>query len=257
VHASRLMMFASREVPDLLKASYNFGGLSLSQLAEPYVNNWLRTRDSVSDMVHAFSVSGIKTNMASTLAGGGGDDLITRVQLFNTMRDNRGVFLLDKDSEEFFQFNTPLSGLDALQAQAQEQMSSVSNIPLVVLLGITPSGLNASSDGEISVFHDHIRSMQEAIFSDNLNRVFEIIQLSKFGAIDPDITFEFEPLDEMDPLQQAQIRTADASTDSTLIAAGVISADDSRARLAADPASLYAGLEINEDLGGPDDGEDD
>jgi phage-related protein (TIGR01555 family) len=257
VHASRMMMFASREVPDLLKASYNFGGLSMSQLAEPYVNNWLRTRDSVSDMVHSFSVSGIKTNMGAALSGSTDSSMLDRATLFNAMRDNRGVFMLDKDTEEFFTFNTPLSTLDALQAQAQEQMSSVSNIPLVFLLGIAPSGLNATSEGEIKVFHSYILSMQEALFTDPLNRVFDIIQLSKFGAIDPDITFEFAPLDEMDPLQQAQIRAADASTDAVLIGAGAISADDSRARLAADPASLYAGLEINEDLGGPDDGDDD
>jgi phage-related protein (TIGR01555 family) len=256
VHASRLMMFASREVPDLLKASYNFGGLSMSQLAEPYVNNWLRTRDSVSDMVHSFSVSGIKTNMGAALSGSTDSSMLDRATLFNAMRDNRGVFMLDKDTEEFFTFNTPLSTLDALQAQAQEQMSSVSNIPLVFLLGIAPSGLNATSEGEIKVFHSYILSMQEALFTDPLNRVFDIIQLSKFGAIDPDITFEFAPLDEMDPLQQAQIRTADANTDAVLIGSGVISPDDSRARLAADPASLYAGLEINEPIDEIDDGDD-
>lgn len=252
VHASRLMMFASREVPDLLKASYNFGGLSLSQLAEPYVNNWLRTRDSVSDLVHSFSVSGIKTNMGTALMGGNGDDVLTRAKLFNQIRDNRGVFMLDKETEEFFQFNTPLSGLDALQAQAQEQMASVSNIPLVYLLGTTPAGLNASSEGEVKVFGEYILSMQEALFTENLNRVFEIVQLSKFGEIDPDIGYEYEPLSQMDPVQQATIRKTDADTDAVLIGAGVISADDSRARLAADPASLYAGLDINEDLGDDD-----
>ena len=253
VHASRLMMFASREVPDLLKASYNFGGISLSQLAEPYVNNWLRTRDSVSDMVHSFSVSGIKTNMAAILQGASGDDLFTRAQLFNNLRDNRGVFMLDKDSEEFFQFNTPLSGLDALQAQAQEQMASVSNIPLVYLLGITPSGLNASSDGEIKVFGEYILSMQEAIFTENLNRVFEIIQLSKFGEIDADIGFEYEPLSQMDPEQLATIRKTDADADAVLIGVGSISTDESRARLAADPASPYAGLEVNVEIPEVDD----
>lgn len=257
VHASRLMMFASRPVPDLLKASYNFGGLSMSQLAEPYVNNWLRTRDSVSDMVHSFSVSGIVTDMGSTLAGGDGDDLFARVKLFNQLRDNRGLMVLNKETEEFFQFNAPLSGLDSLQAQAQEQMASVSNIPLVYLLGIAPSGLNATSEGEIKVFHSYIRSMQETLFSGNLDRVFEIIQLSEFGAIDPDIGYEFESLDEMDPAQAATIRKTDADTDAVLITAGAISPDESRARVAGDESSPYHGLEGNAELEDPDDEETD
>jgi phage-related protein (TIGR01555 family) len=256
VHASRLMMFASREMPDMLKASYNFGGLSMSQLAEPYVNNWLRTRDSVSDLVHSFSVSGIKTNMTSVLSGSADSSLFDRAKLFTNMRDNRGVFMLDKETEEFFQFNTPLSGLDALQAQAQEQMASVSNIPLVFLLGIAPSGLNATSEGEIKVFHSYIRSMQETLFAGNLDRVFEIIQLSVFGAIDPDIGYEFESLDEMDPVQAATIRKTDADTDAVLIGAGVISPDDARERLIAEEGNGYHALEANPDLGdGPDDGD--
>jgi hypothetical protein len=133
IHTSRLLRFVSREVPDMLKAAYNFGGLSMSQMAQPYVQNFIRTRDSVSDVVHSFSVSGLRTNMASVLSGTDDAQFFARAQLFNTLRDNRGLMMLDKDSEEFFQFNTPLGGLDSLQAQSQEQMSSVSSIPLVKL----------------------------------------------------------------------------------------------------------------------------
>jgi rubrerythrin len=47
VHCSRLLTFVGREVPDILKPAYAFGGLSLSQMAKPYVDNWLRTRQAV------------------------------------------------------------------------------------------------------------------------------------------------------------------------------------------------------------------
>lgn len=67
VHASRMIDLVSRPVPDMLKPAYNFGGLSLVQIAEPYVNNWLRTRDSVGDMLHSFSLSGIMTDMSQAL----------------------------------------------------------------------------------------------------------------------------------------------------------------------------------------------
>lgn len=253
VHASRLLLFVSRPLPNLLQPAYNFSGLSMSQLVEPAVLNWLRTRDSVSDLVHAFSVSGIKTNMASVLAGGGGDDLMARAQLFNNFRDNKGLFALDKDTEEFFQFNVPLGGLDHLQAQAQEQTASTPGIPLIYLLGTTPSGLNATSEGEIKVFHETIRAEQETLFRAPLNIVFEVLQLHLFGAIDPDIGFEFEALDEMDPMQQAQIRKTDADTDAVLVGAGVISPDESRGRMAGDESSPYHGLEENAELGNQDD----
>lgn len=246
VHDSRLLLFISRPLPDMLKAAYSFGGISLSQLAKPYIDHWIRTRNSVSDLVHSFSTSGIATNMQAELSGDGQGDIFKRAELFNLARDNRGVMLLDKESEEFFQFNTPLSGLDALQAQAQEQMSAVSSIPLVKLLGITPTGLNASSDGEIRVFYDYIHSMQESLFREPLKRVLDIVQLSEFGNIDPDIDFVFEPLYQLSELELATARKTEADTAAVYITAGVISQEEERERLAGDPDSPYQSLEAGD-----------
>jgi hypothetical protein len=67
--------------------------------------------------------------MQATLSGAADPSLFMRAELFNKIRDNRGMFLTDKDTEKFFQYATSLSGVDALQAQAQEQMASVSSIP--------------------------------------------------------------------------------------------------------------------------------
>lgn len=154
VHRSRLLTVIGREVPDMLKPAYAFGGVALTQMAKPYVENWLRTRQSVSDLIHSFSVSGLKTNLASTIAEVGADPLLKRIALFNRTRDNRGLLMIDKESEEFFNVSTPLGTLDHLQAQSQEQMASVNGIPLVVLLGITPSGLNACVPGNTLVETD-------------------------------------------------------------------------------------------------------
>lgn len=248
VHKSRLLTFISRPVPDLFKAAYNFGGLSLVQLAETYVSNYLRTRDSVSDLVHSFSVSGVAIDMSTALSGDGGTSIFDRAELFNKLRDNRGLMMIDKASEEFFQFNTPLGGLDALQAQAQEGQSSVSSIPLVKLFGIQPSGLNASSDGEIRVFYDTIHARQENLFRAPLKRVIDLIQLSLYGDIDQDIDFKFEPLYQMSDLDQATIHKTEAETDAVLICANVITTDEARERVANDPDSPYQSLELNEEI---------
>ena len=246
VHASRLLGFVSRPVPDILKPAYNFGGMSLSQLAAPYIENWMRTRDSVSDLIHSFSVSGLKTNLAAVLNGGGGEDVFSRIELFNRMRDNRGAFVIDKDTEEFFQFNTPLSGLSDLQAQALEQIAAVSNIPLVKLLGVQPSGLNASSEGEIRVFYDHIHSVQEDLFHAPLTVCLQIIQLSEFGEIDEDIDFQFVPLMQMTEKELSEIRKSNGDRDCAYIDHGVLSPEEVRASLAADPDSGYNGIDVED-----------
>ena len=242
VHRSRLLTFVGREVPDILKPAYAFGGLSMSQMAKPYVDNWLRTRQAVCDLIESFSVSGVYTNMSGVLQDGG-TEALKRIELFNVMRSNAGSYALDKDTEEFFNVSTPLGTLDHLQAQSQEQMSSVSGIPLIILLGITPTGLNASSEGEIRAFYDTIHAFQESFFRDQLQTVIWFVMLSLWGEIDEDITFTFEPLWSMTDKEAAEIRKIDAETDQILINAGVVAPDESRQRVANDPNSLYPDID--------------
>jgi len=241
IHRSRLLCFVGREVPDILKPAYAFGGLSLSQMAKPYVDNWLRTRQAVADLIESFSVSGVYTNMQGVLQDGG-IEALKRIELFNVTRSNAGAMMLDKDTEEFFNVSTPLGTLDALQAQSQEQMSSVSGIPLVILLGITPQGLNASSEGEIRAFYDWIHAYQETFFRDHLQTVIHFIMLHLWGEIDEEITFEFEPLWSMTDKEATEIEKLEAETDQIRIDSGVLDPAEVRKALAAQPESRYADI---------------
>ncbi len=216
IHASRLLLFVGRPVPDLLKPSYIFGGLSLSQLAQPYVDIWLDVRQNVANLIQAFSVMVLSTNMQGVMQPGGADSMQDRAHLFNVSRDNGGLMMLDKNTEEFQNVAAPLSGLHELQAQAQEHMMSVARIPAVKFTGIQPTGLNASSEGEIRVFYDTIAAAQESLFRPNLTRIIDFIQLSLFGKVDEDITFDFEPLWALSEKEEAELRNSDpASEDNT------------------------------------------
>jgi phage-related protein (TIGR01555 family) len=253
IHRTRLLTFVSKPVPDYLKAAYNFGGLSMTQILRSSVEHWLRTRESVSDLVHSFSVSGIKTDMSSAMMGdeGGIEDLIVRADMFNKFRDNRGMMVLNKgggteNPEEFFNVSTPLGGLDALQAQSQEHVASDAQIPLVKYFGITPHGLNPSTDGEVRTFYDTTNAEQPVFLGDHLRTIIDIIQLSEFGEIDPEIDFTWESLWTMDESATASIRKTNADTAGVMIADGIISPEEERTRLAAEEGGLYNGLDPND-----------
>lgn len=246
VHASRLMTVVTRPLPDILKPAFNFAGMSLSQLAEPYVDNWLRTRQSVADLINNFSITALATSMDQVLQGDDdGANVFARAELFTATRSNRGLMLLDKEREEIVQVNTPLSGLHELQAQSQEHMCSVSRMPAIVLTGISPSGLNASSDGEIRIFYDWVAAQQEAYWREPLEVILKAVQLSLFGEIDPDIGLTFVPLYQMTPKEESDIRAADGVTDCAYVAAGIIDPSEVRDRLAKDPNSGYMGLDTD------------
>lgn len=204
IHASRMISMISQPVPDILKPAYNFGGVPLAFMCKPYVDNWLRTRQSVADLIKSFSTMILKTDLSQLLSPGC-EELSKRAELMAAYRDNRGLQIVDKDSEDLENIATPLSGLDKLQAQSQEHLASISGIPLVKLLGITPSGLNASSDGEIRCFYDKISALQQSVLRQPIEMILKVVQLHLFGLVDKNITFEFNSLWQLDEVQQSQV----------------------------------------------------
>lgn len=255
VHASRMLTITSRPVSDMLKPSYAFGGQSLVQIMKPYVDNWLRTRQAVSDMVNIYSVLNLKTDLSSLLSGADASNVYDRAETFVATRDNRGLMLTDKDQEELGSIAVPLGGLHELQAQAQEQLASCARIPLSVYLQITPTGLNATNDGETRNFYADVHSFQEKNMRGPLATIIDLVQLSLFGSIDDRIGFEFLPLWEMSDKDKADIRKVDAETDVAYIAGGIVSNEEVRQRLGSDETSPYYGIDLTDPP--PEDPEDD
>lgn len=259
VHASRLLTVITRQVPDMLKPAFNFGGISLSQLAEPYVDNWLRTRQSVSDLINNFSITAVKTAMDQVLQSSGDDaadaaaaeDVFDRANLFTATRSNLGLMMLDMEREELVQVNTPLSGIHELQAQSQEQMCAVSTVPSTILLGVAPSGFGNVADGEITAHENRTSAEQEAFWRQPIHVILQVLQLSMFGDIDPDISFTFVPLRQMTPAELATIRKDDATTAQTYVGSGVLDPMEVREKLARDPDSGYQGLDLSMEIVNP------
>lgn len=242
VDDTRFLTLVGHEVPDMLKPSYAFGGLSRTQMAKAYVDNWLHTRESISDLISAFSQMVLSTEMGDTLAGGGGSGLYARIDMFNRTRNNRGTMVINHGTETLENIAVPLSGLDKLQAQSQEQMAAAARIPLSIYLQITPQGLNASSENEIRSFYADVKAYCEKTVRPGLQTLFEVVQLSLFDAADPAYKFEFVPLWESTDKEVAETDKLEAETDGALIAAGVVSNEEVRERMVNDEGGRYHGL---------------
>jgi phage-related protein (TIGR01555 family) len=246
-HATRLLTGHLRPVPDILKPAYAFGGLALTQLAKPYVENWLRTRQSVADIVWRYTFNVLLTDLETLLqSAGDADNILARVQALNTLANNNGALVLNKDSEDFKNISTPLAGLHELQAQSQEHQAAVGRYPFVKLFGITPSGLNASSDGEIRVFYDTVHGCQTTLFNPVIRPVLDFAQLAEYGEIDPEITFVYRPLWQLDDERKSTLQKTRADTHAIYLTEGVVSAEEVREALSHDQESPYAGLDLDQ-----------
>ena len=234
IHSDRLLTMVTRPVPDMFKPAYNFSGLSMVQLMQPYVERWQRSVDSASDLLDSFSTSGIKTEMGDILSGTASDpsQLLTRIMMWTKMRNNRGAMVLDKEKEDFFQVNTPLGGVPELMRHLQEQMGAPSHTPLVKLLGITPSGLNASSEGEIRVYYDHISALQEFTLLRHVEHIGKVMQLHLFGDVDESISFVFKPLYQLSEKEISEKVLSDVQSLQLLLQEQVITPEEARQAIA-------------------------
>lgn len=255
VHRDRLKTTVPYPVSDLFKPAFNFGGLSLTQQLRSYVHHFLRTRNSVSDITANFSKLVLKTDMKATLQSGmmdlhGTSSLSGRAAFMQQVAEGQSTIIADKESEDVAVIATPLGGLSNLQAQAMEAMASIPGIPLVKLFGITPNGLNASSEGEIRVFYDEISAFQESHLRPFLEWVLKMLQLHLWGEIDHVIQLDFNPLWQLDDEKAAAVERQKAETDKINYEIGKITPDEARQREAQDEASLYRGVDLNGDAPG-------
>ena len=253
IHSSRLLTIVPFEVPDILKPAFNFGGLSLTQQLEAYVHNFLRTRQSVSDMVSNYATKILKTDMFGNMQSDGclnygdldADSITGRVAAMNAWQNNNGTFVLDKEGEDFDIKAAPIAGLSDLQSQSMEFMAGIPGIPLVKLFGIQPQGLNASSEGEIRVLYDEIAAMQEAIVYETVRSLFRLVQLNLWGEIDPTLDFEFVHLWQLSEKEAAEVEKIKTDTDAVNVQAGIISPEEARERQSTDDHSIYHNVNLS------------
>lgn len=246
VHATRMLTFIGNPVPDLLKASYSFGGISITQLMKPYVDAFIQTKGNVNELISAFSQMVLSTNMAAYLTDNAAKSLDERVEAFNLYRSNFGTFVVDKETEELKNVSAPLAGLDELQAQAEEHMLIPMRTPLIKAFGLSPSGLNQSDDNQVRSFYDNVNSDQEDQFRAPLEKAIKIIMLDMWGEIDEEIEAEFVPLWQLDDAGLAAVQKTKSDMRLQDIESGQISPEEARQSLIADKDSIYQNLDEND-----------
>ncbi|HII3146489.1 TPA: DUF1073 domain-containing protein [Citrobacter braakii] len=240
VSASRMKSLVLYSVPDMLKPSYNFGGLSLIQMMLPYVTNWESVRDDIPRIITSFRTYIWSTDMETYLQDR--NEFDKRLDTLVYGKDNHGVLAIDKAQETLEQMNTSLTGLHELQAEMLRLICVPSRLSVTSLTGSQPSGMNASGEGERESQHENISNKQKNSYKPVLDWVLKILCLNEFGEFYEDLYIDFNPLDELSDLEIADINNKKADTYVKLIDAEVVTPEQVCNVIAADDDSEFNGI---------------
>ena len=228
VHASRLITFIENQPPILLKPNYNFLGIPQAQILWDYVIHFNDCRASTARLLNKISLLVVQTDMDAVLSDPQGLDLFdAKMEFLERYRNNDSVFVCDRDSESVMNVQTTIAGCTDVVRQALELVACINRTPAVKLLGISPSGFNATGESDLKNYYDYIASKQE-LYREQIQTILKIIQLVHFGEIDPAITFEFEPLNEENKASQAMTAQTKIGALTQLVDRQAMSAEELR-----------------------------
>jgi len=155
---------------------------------------------SAANLINRAALRTIGVDRLREVVAAGGEayeGLVAQFEAMRTFQSNEGITLLDKE-DIFTQTTYTFAGLSDMLLQFYQQLSGAANIPLIRLLGQSPSGLNGGGDDDIRMYYDNIKAQQEAKLRNGWEMILKLLWRSEIGEDSPDdLQFNFVPLWQM------------------------------------------------------------
>lgn len=230
VHESRLVMFGGALTA--AEERVRNGGWDHSVLQRVWAvlqqtnHAWQAIQHMVGNASQA--VMAIKNLQQLIEDGDGGtlEDRLEITQLYRLMK----IMPIDADGESFDYKEQTFTGLDSIVDKLWQRLAASAREPLTSLFGVSPAGMNATGESDRAIRRDQVRSYQIDELKPRIERIVEVLFLSKEGptrGVEPEEwDVDFAPLEQMSPLEISTMRQQDALTDQTRINSGVLLAQE-------------------------------
>jgi phage-related protein (TIGR01555 family) len=217
---SRVVVHESRLIPFYGTRSINPRELPKSVLQRLYPvlqqfnTAWQATSHLMSDASQGiFKLKGLHSSMSSNRS----HELLKRMELVDMSRSVSRSILLDAEDEDFRRDAYSFGGIPEILEKLILRLSAAARIPVSLLMGQSPAGLNATGDSDIRFFYDQVKAEQEAL-KPKIEHIHRLIS----GRLKDEIKIEFPALWQLTDKEQAEIRRTQAETDRIYLQEGVL-----------------------------------
>lgn len=251
VHASRFLVFQGaianrRQIVEPAQGVNQGWGDSVFQRIADNIRDYDQTWQGINALMTDFAQSVYKIKgLAAALLSDKDKTIKRRFQVINAGRSLIQATLLDADNEEFKRETTSLTGVADVQRENMVMVSAISGIPVTVLFGVSPGGMNSTGESDMRIWYDMVRAMQRKEATPQLKRLLKLLLLSKDGPtggkLPEKFGVKFPSLQQQSPKEEAETRYIHAQTDQLALNMGTASAEDIA-------RSRYGGKEYGNDL---------
>lgn len=146
------------------------------------------------------------------------DTFARRITLMDQSRSVAKALLLDADGEDYSRVDVgSLTGVVEVVDRFVNMLAAVSGIPVTVLMGQAPAGLNATGDSDIRSWYDEVAAERERVLKAPFARIARLVCASADGPtrgeVPESISVAFPPLYQMTPAEKADLELKVAQRD--------------------------------------------
>lgn len=222
VHESRCLLFKNGTLPQSSsRTEYRFFGMpeyarihrALQETVTSH-GNGVKLLDRAVQAIYKMN------NLAQLLETDEGEDIVLRrLRIIDMAKGIINSIAIDSEGEDYDFKSVSFAGVKDIIDTTCNMLSAVTNIPQTKLFGRSPSGENATGEGDLENYYTYVGKIQKLNLKKNLGTLIDIIlQAGKykgeFGDI-PDYKLSFKPLWSMSETEQAGVDQTKAATELT------------------------------------------
>lgn len=241
IHETRLVLFPGARTEVLAKRELNSWDYSVLQAVYDAVRSSGNVWKSI-ELLIADANQGIFRikNLWKMFGGARGEELKSRVSLMDLTRSVARSILIDKDDEDFTRTTTTFAGLADLDDRTMRRVASAAEVPISLIGGEQPKGLNASGDSELTWFWARVAAYQVQELEPRILQIYRLILGQADSPLRPEqleeLKLKWHPLWSPTAKEKAEIDKLKADTADVAIKAEMVLPEEAA-------LSIYGGEE--------------
>lgn len=231
VHRSRCIVFDGVDVSPRQRIERRGFGDSVYERVLDDLRRDQSTQQYVQTILRDFNTGRLGINgLGDMIAAGNEETVRKRIDAIDLSRSVLNTMVIDADGETYEKVVGSVTGLPDVMDRFAERVCAATGIPMTLLYGRAPAGLNATGASDVRFFYDTIRAAQEDELRGPIERLVRLMQIAKDGPTKgkelDGWRVHFRPLWQLDEKEEAARREVIAKTDALYVQAGVVDPEE-------------------------------